>query len=74
MPEQKGADLLKAGQQEGLQAVTASIRPHLTDVPEEGSPQLPVTVTQEGDHGGKEEVIALPACENMMRLTNMVVE
>ncbi len=55
-------DLLQTRQEEGLQAFAAGIRTHLTDVVEEGRPQLPVTVVQEGDHCRQQEVIAFPAC------------
>lgn len=38
------ADLFEARHQESLQALTASVGAHVTDVVEEGGPQLPVTV------------------------------
>ena len=59
--EQKKTDLLQARQQEGLQAFIAGVGAHLTDVVEEGRPQLPVAVIQEGDHCRQQEVIAFPA-------------
>ena len=58
--------LLQAGQQEGLQALAAGVGAHLTDVVEEGRPHLPVTVIQEGDHRRQQEVIAFPACNQVM--------
>ena len=61
-----GVYLLQARQQEGLQALTAGIGSHLTDVVEEGRPQLPVTVIQEGDHCRQQEIVAFPACNEVM--------
>lgn len=61
-----GVYLLQAGQQEGLQALTAGVGPHLTDVVEEGRPHLPVAVIQEGDHRRQQEVIAFPASNEIM--------
>ena len=58
--------LLQAWQQESLQALTSGVGSHLTDVVEEGRPQLPVTVVQEGDHCWQQEVVAFPACNEVM--------
>ena len=59
--EQRRTNLFQARQQEGLQAFITSVGAHLTDVVEEGRPQLPVAVIQEGDHGRQQEVVAFPA-------------
>ena len=53
--------LLEAGDQECIQPIIPRVGSHAGYVGKEARTQLPVTVVQEGDHTGQQQIISFPA-------------